>query len=201
MTFEEFNQLSDQLDAESTRMMDTKGKEYANKHTDRLQNFKETADRCGVTPLQACMVLVVKHQMALEGFIRNQRTFSDESVRSRVVDLITYYKLFLALVLERDESPNNWYTVGAAHNEMGLALDIDGVSKHTTEDEKREYIRGYEEFCKQKGPDVVVIRKAEAYDTLMRNLDKYRGLSGNDIQQARKHVAEGNPNYPSLDLK
>ena len=99
MTFDEFDELFDKLFEECKKMRDTKGKEYA-MDKDRLANFKEIAEANGITALQVCNVYLTKHTRAINSFCRNNKTFSNETFKSRIIDCITYCALMYAIFLE-----------------------------------------------------------------------------------------------------
>lgn len=103
LTFEAFDDLFEELIKECRNMRDTKGKEYANNNADRLANFKRLASRNGATPLQVWHSFFGKHLDSIESYVKNERTFSTESIRSRFVDLITYAVLGYGLIVDSEE--------------------------------------------------------------------------------------------------
>lgn len=104
MTHKDFNDLQYQLLQKVLQISETKGKEYANSDTDRLANFKRTAEKCGVSPLTVLNVFLTKHMDSLDSYVRQGRTFSTESIESRIVDAITYLTLFYGLVIDAEEA-------------------------------------------------------------------------------------------------
>lgn len=103
MTHKDFNDLQYQLLQKVLQISETKGKEYANSDSDRLANFKRTAEKCGVSPLTVLNVFLTKHMDSLDSYVRQGRTFSTESIESRIVDAITYLTLFYGLVIDKEE--------------------------------------------------------------------------------------------------
>jgi hypothetical protein len=140
MTFPEFDKVFDDLIVQCRLMRDTKGKEYANKETDRLANFKEIANELGVItkgevrrvltahfklntygqhllrdnfsdmetvdelvlqlqpdPKAVLMVYLMKHVRSIEAWIKNGEVSSDEKIKGRIIDLITYAALLWGL--------------------------------------------------------------------------------------------------------
>lgn len=99
MTFEEFDLEFDSLIAECRQMRDAKGKEYANGQ-DRFGNFKRISQRLGVKPTAVCMVYLTKHLDSIESFIKTGKIHSNERIRGRIVDAITYLTLLHGLFME-----------------------------------------------------------------------------------------------------
>lgn len=99
MTFEEFDKFYDELIEETKKMRDTKGREYAHE-ADRFANFKRNATALGLDPLQVWAVYFMKHIDSIMSFVQSKRTFSDESIRGRFVDAITYLGLAAGMVAE-----------------------------------------------------------------------------------------------------
>lgn len=103
MTNRRFLALTEKRIAVVKKLRDTKGKEYANSDTDRLANFKDVAKELGISPQQVLMVYFKKHMRSLDSFLRHHRTFTTESVQSRISDAITYLLLLEALI---EDCPN-----------------------------------------------------------------------------------------------
>ena len=97
MTTQELKEFRDNLFSEAMSVSDAKSIEYTISSDDRLYNFKHVADRLGITPPQALMVYVLKHTDAICNDAKTRKQFSDETLRSRVIDLINYSVLLLAL--------------------------------------------------------------------------------------------------------
>lgn len=103
MTFEQFNLFQDNLLGEVGKMADTKGKEYANSETDRFDNFNRLSQRLGIDRKLALWVFTVKHLDSIESFLKKGRTFSEEKIQGRIVDVITYLTLLAGIIHEEDQ--------------------------------------------------------------------------------------------------
>lgn len=103
MTFDKFNKLTEELLADVRKMRDTKGKEYTHKGDDRFDNFNRLAATLDMPRQKVWQVYFAKHIDAIYSFIKEQRTFSDETARGRIVDAITYLTL-LAGMIEEDSA-------------------------------------------------------------------------------------------------
>lgn len=101
MTFEEFDKFSEELIAECFKMRTTKGKEYAHSSVDRFANFKRIAERKGVTPEMVASIYLQKHLDGIESFINTGLIHSEERVRGRIVDAITYLMLIAGILEEK----------------------------------------------------------------------------------------------------
>ncbi len=79
-------------------ILNTKGKEYAG-NENRLANFEEVAYGTGTTPLQVCMVYLMKHIRSLQ----KEAATGIASVEStsRVQDCINYLIFFEAIRLKQ----------------------------------------------------------------------------------------------------
>ena len=102
MTFEEFNKYSMELLDEVLHMRDTKGKEYANS-LDRFDNFNRLASRIKLPRNKVWLVYFIKHLDAIESYIDRGQTYSNESIRGRIVDAITYLTLLAGMIEEDNE--------------------------------------------------------------------------------------------------
>jgi hypothetical protein len=80
-------------------LLQTKGAEYGS-DDDILADFKESAADAGVTPLQSWLIQVQKHERAIESYVRRAETVSNESIQSRVVDVMVYHLLLLGLIAD-----------------------------------------------------------------------------------------------------
>jgi len=78
----------------------SKGKDYAT--DDVLSNFKNTAVKYGVTPKQALMILMDKHLIAIQKWVRGG-TLKGEPVEDKILDTINYLGMLLCLIKEDDE--------------------------------------------------------------------------------------------------
>lgn len=100
MTFEEFDKLTEELFENVRVMRDTKGKEYA-RTEDRFDNFNRLASRMDIPRETIWLVYFTKHMDAIESYIKHGRTFSDENIRGRIVDAMTYLALLAGMFGEK----------------------------------------------------------------------------------------------------
>lgn len=99
MNFQQFDDFQKEIFAEVVSMAATKGKEYAN-DADRFANFNRLAQRLGVKREQILYVYLTKHLDSIESFVKNGQTFSNEGIRGRIVDAITYLTLLAGMIDE-----------------------------------------------------------------------------------------------------
>lgn len=102
MTFGQFDAIRCALFTEVTHIAETKGEEYAHS-TDRLANFKRQAMLLNQPALMVWAVYFMKHIDAIMSFVKTGREFSDEGIRGRFVDAITYLLLGYAIIKEKEE--------------------------------------------------------------------------------------------------
>ena len=103
MTFPEFDSLMDHYYSKMKQMRVTKGKEYANHDTDRLANFKEIAKELGVSPETVLLVYSEKHGRAIKNYCKTGKSYSEESIKSRITDRILYDFLLLGLIEDKEK--------------------------------------------------------------------------------------------------
>lgn len=104
MTFEQFDIFIEELLSEVRKMHTTKGVEYAH-GLDRFDNFNRLSQRLDLDRLKVWLVYFTKHMDAIESYIQNKREFSDESIRGRFVDAITYLTLAAGMIAEDSAPP------------------------------------------------------------------------------------------------
>lgn len=90
-------------------LANTKGAEYAHGN-DRLDNFRRNGEECGV-PMEVCWrIYAGKHWDAITTYIRDIQTGTQrvrsEPIEGRVLDLIVYLTLLLAIIDERQGGLN-----------------------------------------------------------------------------------------------
>lgn len=86
---------------ELKELLFNKGKEYAGDY-DALGNFKAGTD-IGVTPNQKLWIFLDKHLSSIKSYIKHDRTFSNETIESRISDAINYLFLLRCLIKEQRE--------------------------------------------------------------------------------------------------
>ena len=107
MNNDEFRKFRSDLWSDAMELSDLKSIEYTISNDDKLYNFKHVADRIGITPQQATLVYMLKHIDAMCNDAKTGKTYSDETIRSRCMDLINYATLYAALHTEETNHENN----------------------------------------------------------------------------------------------
>lgn len=103
MTFSEFDKFFDTFVEECRKMRDTKGKEYAS-GVSRFGNFDRAAERKKVSRLTIASIFLDKHLDAINTFITNGQIYSNETIRGRFIDAVTYLTL-MAGMAEEEATP------------------------------------------------------------------------------------------------
>ena len=103
MTQKEFDKLVKQLNDYSFDIMQNKRPEYTNEDLDVLHNFKETAERLGISELRVWGVFFEKHLQSIMAHMKNANLKKSEPIHSRFADVINYCYLGYALFVERDD--------------------------------------------------------------------------------------------------
>jgi hypothetical protein len=101
MTFEEFDKFQAELLAEVTAMGETKGKEYAHAE-DRFANFNRLAGELGVSNLTVAWIYLKKHLDSIASYVKDNKTYSVEPIRGRIVDAITYLTLIAGMIEDKN---------------------------------------------------------------------------------------------------
>lgn len=101
MTFAEFDEFQAALIAEVVKIKDTKGKEYANSES-RFANFDRLSAKLGISRIQVCNVYMTKHLDAIDSYCKNGTYYSNENIRGRIVDAITYLTLLAGMIAESE---------------------------------------------------------------------------------------------------
>lgn len=102
MTAKEFENLTMALTDRRNAIVASKRPDYTNDSVDVLANFKETAKRYGITPLQVFGVFFQKHITAIDAYIKNPDRKASEPIPDRIADAINYLELFNALAYEKE---------------------------------------------------------------------------------------------------
>lgn len=100
MTHKQFDEFQLDLIKEVIAMKDTKGKEYANGE-DRFGNFNRLALALDLKPYQVGYVYLAKHLDSIASYCKLGTTCSNETIRGRIVDAITYLTLIAGMIEER----------------------------------------------------------------------------------------------------
>jgi len=124
MTFQEFGRFQKELLDKVIAMGSSKGKEYAYSEQDRFQNFNELAKSLDLDRLKVAMIYVQKHIFSLISYVNKQKTYSNETIQDRIVDIITYMILIAGMIHEDSYAHN-------AHDFEALQSEGSGI--HTCE--------------------------------------------------------------------
>ena len=99
-----FEKLWNNAVSHSYKLMVEKGAEYAHGR-DRLDNFRRNGAALGMSKEAVLMIYAGKHWDALQSYVRaGNNSISSEKITGRVLDLINYMYLFLAMLDENGES-------------------------------------------------------------------------------------------------
>lgn len=103
MTKQQYDKFRDNLINEAFSVSDAKGKDYTKGNKDILHNFKSVAKRLGINPYDALMVYKLKHQDAINNYVKSKGQSESEPIRQRIIDDINYSILLLAMIEENNE--------------------------------------------------------------------------------------------------
>ena len=102
MTQEQFNEAYDTLYNHAMSIREAKQPEYTLESADILNNFKESAKRAGVTPLQVWSIFFDKQLSSIHAHIKNPDLKPAEPLSSRFADLYNYLLLGYCLFQEKN---------------------------------------------------------------------------------------------------
>lgn len=100
MIQEEFNAIVSILRVEAEDIRRKKQPEYTLENTDILNNFKQSAIRAGVDPMQVWSIFFDKQLSSIQAHIKNPNLKQAEPLDSRWHDLYNYLLLGFALYKE-----------------------------------------------------------------------------------------------------
>jgi len=100
MKSKELVALIDTVFTKCREVMDGKGHDYTAGDTDRLINFKRGGNNLGVSPLTVWAVYFNKHVDSINTLVKTGKQESGEPVEGRIIDIINYALLGLALIKE-----------------------------------------------------------------------------------------------------
>jgi len=106
MNREEFEKFREDLIDDAFGVSDTKSEDYTKGNEDVLHNFKSVGERTNTHPLDVLMVYKLKHQDAINNFVKTRGQSESEPIRQRVIDDINYNVLLLALIDDLDIEEN-----------------------------------------------------------------------------------------------
>jgi hypothetical protein len=102
MTQEQFNEAFVTLYNHALSIREAKQPEYTLENADILNNFKESAKRAGVTPLQVWSIFFDKQLSSIQAHIKNPDLKPAEPLDSRFADLYNYLLLGYCLFQEKN---------------------------------------------------------------------------------------------------
>lgn len=102
-----FEELFQQMHKEEEEILITKGREYTIGTPDRFHNFRTVASFMGITPQQALAVYLYKHMASVFSYIKSGRTYSTETILSRIEDARNYLALLAGLIAEEENGNKN----------------------------------------------------------------------------------------------
>lgn len=102
MTQDQFNEEYDTLLNHAMSIREAKQPEYTLESADVLNNFKESARRAGVTPLQVWSIFFDKQLSSVQAHIKNPDLKQAEPLSSRFADLYNYLLLGYCLFQEKN---------------------------------------------------------------------------------------------------
>lgn len=108
MTDKERESLVDNIFNEIKHIFDTKGADYAGSE-DVLANFKEEAERLGLSPFQVLMIYKNKHERSINSAVKRNPDKPErkgESIQESVLDSIVYNILLLGLFADKQKEEN-----------------------------------------------------------------------------------------------
>lgn len=101
MTQEEFIRvIKDDLYDAAAKIRSAKEPEYTMESVDILNNFKQSALRAGVSPMQVWSIFFDKQLTSIQSHIKNPKLAQAEPLDSRWADLYNYLLLGFALYKE-----------------------------------------------------------------------------------------------------
>lgn len=98
MKIDDFREFRQKVIDEAFKVSDSKGNDYRRGNEDALHNFKSLADRLDMNALDVLMVYKIKHQDAINNFVKSRGQSESEPIIQRVIDDINYNLLLLALI-------------------------------------------------------------------------------------------------------
>ena len=103
MTPEKFRIMLAKMHNQEVETCQTKGREYSG-DDDSLDNFKRLSFELDETPEKILWVYLKKHLDAIVSYIREGKTYSTETIQSRIMDSRLYLALLQGLIVDRAET-------------------------------------------------------------------------------------------------
>ena len=114
MKSEDYKAFREQFIKKTFDLSDKKRIEYTegNQDIDVHTNFRRIGDELNMNPVKVLAVYLIKHIKSLMTFFKLGQTFSNETLESRVSDIINYLILLLSYLhyedmKERDDTPES----------------------------------------------------------------------------------------------
>ena len=104
MTQKEFHEVTFKLLDSALNIREAKQPEYTLESPDVLNNFKQSAIRAGVDPMQVWSIFFDKQLSSIQAHIKNPSLVQAEPLDSRWADLYNYLLLGFALYKESSAS-------------------------------------------------------------------------------------------------
>lgn len=95
----ELKKLKSQLEKEEGHILFSKGTEYVVSNDDRLNFFREYADKLGADPKMVCSIFLMKHINSILNYVKTGKE-SVEGIRGRIMDARNYLLFMEALIEE-----------------------------------------------------------------------------------------------------
>ena len=100
MNRSDFEKVRNELLDEAFQISKAKGQDYSRNNEDVLYNFKSVAERLGIHSVDTLMIYMMKHQDAIETFVKVKGQSESEPIRQRIIDNINYLTLLYALLID-----------------------------------------------------------------------------------------------------
>jgi hypothetical protein len=100
-----FNTFREALIEEANTLSDGKSIEYTQSSDDKLANFKNIGKRFNIDPLAVAGIYMNKHVDSINNYIKTGKISSGESLKSRLIDIINYSILMIAIEHEKNNDP------------------------------------------------------------------------------------------------
>jgi hypothetical protein len=100
MTAKEYQTMRAEFLKATLELSDSKRIEYTEgNHLDNvLWTFENSAIDVNVTPMKVLVIFLNKHLSSLRSYFRTGKEYSTESIESRIMDIINYLLLLVAMI-------------------------------------------------------------------------------------------------------
>ncbi len=104
MQTKDFYEMFEKMIEAEKEIMIGKGREYTIGSDDKLANFKDVAEKTGLTPIQVWQVYFLKHISSICNYVKDGVEASNEPIDGRFMDARNYLALGIALIKEAKEN-------------------------------------------------------------------------------------------------